>query len=73
MAELADAPDLGSGGNPVQVQVLLPALSIMAFHEVSWRAIFCVIPEGPVDNYFCKGAISTDYYGHLYDLGHLGL
>ena len=25
MAELADAPDLGSGGNPVQVQVLLPA------------------------------------------------
>ena len=27
MAELADAPDLGSGGNPVQVQVLLPAPS----------------------------------------------
>ena len=26
MAELADAPDLGSGGNPVQVQVLLSAL-----------------------------------------------
>ena len=26
MAELADAPDLGSGGNTVQVQVLLPAL-----------------------------------------------
>ena len=25
MAELADAPDLGSGGNPVQVQVLSPA------------------------------------------------
>ena len=25
MAELADAPDLGSGGTPVQVQVLLPA------------------------------------------------
>ena len=25
MAELADAPDLGSGGDPVQVQVLLPA------------------------------------------------
>ena len=25
MAELADAPDLGSGGLPVQVQVLLPA------------------------------------------------
>ena len=25
MAELADAPDLGSGGNPVQVQVLLSA------------------------------------------------
>ncbi len=25
MAELADAPDLGSGGNSVQVQVLLPA------------------------------------------------
>ena len=25
MAELADAPDLGSGGFPVQVQVLLPA------------------------------------------------
>ena len=25
MAELADAPDLGSGGYPVQVQVLLPA------------------------------------------------
>ena len=26
MAELADAPDLGSGGNPVQVQVLLSAV-----------------------------------------------
>jgi hypothetical protein len=25
MVELADTPDLGSGGNPVQVQVLLPA------------------------------------------------
>ena len=25
MAELADAPDLGSGGTPVQVQVLSPA------------------------------------------------
>ena len=25
MAELADAPDLGSGGNTVQVQVLSPA------------------------------------------------
>ena len=25
MAELADAPDLGSGGTPVQVQVLLSA------------------------------------------------
>ena len=25
MAELADAPDLGSGGYPVQVQVLSPA------------------------------------------------
>ena len=25
MAELADAPDLGSGGATVQVQVLLPA------------------------------------------------
>ena len=25
VAELADAPDLGSGGNPVQVQVLSPA------------------------------------------------
>ena len=27
MAELADAPDLGSGGIPVQVQVLLSAFS----------------------------------------------
>ena len=25
VAELADAPDLGSGGTPVQVQVLSPA------------------------------------------------
>ncbi len=25
MAELADAPDLGSGGFPVEVQILLPA------------------------------------------------
>ena len=29
MAELADAPDLGSGGNPVQVQVLLPAPNLI--------------------------------------------
>lgn len=28
MAELADAPDLGSGGYPVQVQVLSSALSL---------------------------------------------
>ena len=28
MAELADAPDLGSGISDVQVQVLLPALEI---------------------------------------------
>ena len=28
MAELADAPDLGSGVHDVQVQVLLPALEI---------------------------------------------
>ena len=34
VAELADAPDLGSGGNPVQVQVLSPALRICeAFKE----------------------------------------
>ena len=28
VAELADAPDLGSGGTPVQVQVLSPAPKI---------------------------------------------
>ena len=28
MAELADAPDLGSGGNPVQVRPLLSAPNI---------------------------------------------
>ena len=30
MAELADAPDLGSGGDPVQVQVLLSAVPKVA-------------------------------------------
>ena len=31
MAELADAPDLGSGGIPVQVRVLLSAAKGIAF------------------------------------------
>ena len=29
VAELADAPDLGSGGTPVQVQVLSPAPNVI--------------------------------------------
>ena len=43
MAELADAPDLGSGGNPVQVQVLLSAVyeryqqrKIWVVHDSFW-------------------------------------
>ncbi len=39
MAELADALDLGSSGNPVQVQVLLPAPK--AFHP--WVERFLLI------------------------------
>ena len=39
MAELADAPDLGSGGLPVQVQVLLPAPG-RAWTQAASRARF---------------------------------
>ena len=46
VAELADAPDLGSGGTPVQVQVLSPApkkqsiLAVLCFFGlVMWRRI----------------------------------
>ena len=42
MAELADAPDLGSGGNPVQVQVLLSALLFKALHDTTWKAFFAL-------------------------------
>ena len=37
MAELADAPDLGSGGNPVQVQVLLPASGEKSLRSMTFR------------------------------------
>ena len=30
---MADAPDLGSGGNTVQVQVLLPVFNIFCFDK----------------------------------------
>ena len=43
MAELADAPDLGSGGNPVQVQVLLSALK----KPLVFKGLFHVIPSVP--------------------------
>ena len=35
MAELADAPDLGSGVYDVQVQVLLSALTVLGRHSDS--------------------------------------
>ena len=35
VAELADAPDLGSGGTPVQVQVLSPAPNKNRFTSVT--------------------------------------
>ncbi len=39
VAELADAPDLGSGGTPVQVQVLSPAPKIDRFRPVDFLSI----------------------------------
>ena len=37
VAELADAPDLGSGGTPVQVQVLSPA----PMKSLDFSGLFC--------------------------------
>ena len=48
VAELADAPDLGSGGYPVQVQVLSPAPSLnsLNFFTVGKKfGLFCFIEE----------------------------
>ena len=41
VAELADAPDLGSGGTPVQVQVLSPAPNENRVTSVT-LFLFCV-------------------------------
>ena len=48
VAELADAPDLGSGGTPVQVQVLSPAPSLnsLNFFTVGKKfGLFCFLKE----------------------------
>ena len=48
MAELADAPDLGSGGTPVQVQVLLSAPSFNSlnlFTVGKMFGLFCFMSE----------------------------
>ena len=48
MAELADAPDLGSGISDVQVQVLLPALKIwlkIRTFRSSCCILCCIAPK----------------------------
>ena len=46
VAELADAPDLGSGGNPVQVQVLSPAPKLEEYPKGVARD-FCFMQKIP--------------------------
>ncbi len=41
VAELADAPDLGSGGTPVQVQVLSPVPSLKALYIKALGIFYC--------------------------------
>ena len=55
MAELADAPDLGSGGLPVQVQVLLPAPG-RAWTQAASRArfLFCLFARVCSGYLFCN-------------------
>ena len=56
MAELADAPDLGSGGLPVQVQVLLPAPG-RAWTQAASRArlfLFCLFARVCSGYIFCN-------------------
>ncbi len=43
MAELADAPDLGSGVTDVQVQVLLSALEATNVENTAFVAFFCLL------------------------------
>ena len=43
MAELADAPDLGSGVTDVQVQVLLSALEATNVENTAFVASFCLL------------------------------
>ena len=43
MAELADAPDLGSGVIDVQVQVLLSALEATNVENTAFVAFFCLL------------------------------
>ena len=59
MAELADAPDLGSGGLPVQVQVLSPAPNKKGYVLVAYPFLFykggglevgAVVNESPLDS-----------------------
>ena len=43
MAELADAPDLGSGVTDVQVRVLLSALEATNVENTAFVAFFCLL------------------------------
>ncbi len=59
MAELADAPDLGSGGNPVQVRVLLSAAKRLSHQEISWGGSLFPVRSGSV--------INNHYLDHYFD------
>ena len=45
MAELADAPDLGSGVTDVQVQVLLSALEATIVENIAFVAFFLFVDK----------------------------
>lgn len=46
MVELADTPDLGSGANSMQVQILLPAPSKPRNQNVSWLFLYRLFYSG---------------------------
>ena len=63
MAELADAPDLGSGVTDVQVQVLLSALEATNVENIAFVAFFLFVDKRIyIDQIYCFDSNGENFY-----------